>query len=81
AEILAAAFERHPLRPNFPPFAGFCEVEGTTYYGKGYQDVLSRRPSIAKARRLLGWKPSIDPRLAVEKTLDFFLRDHLENPC
>ncbi len=78
AEILVAAFERHPLREKFPPFAGYCEVEGVSYYGKGYQDVQSRKPSIAKAGRLLGWKPEIDPRRAVEETLDFFLRDHLE---
>ncbi len=78
AEILVAAFERHPLRSKFPPFAGYCEVEGVSYYGKGYQDVQSRKPSVAKAGRLLGWKPAIDPRRAVEETLDFFLRDHLE---
>ncbi len=79
AEILVAAFDKHPLRDQFPPFAGYCEVEGSAYYGKGYQDVMSRRPSIAKAERLLGWRPKVDPRLAVEQTLDFFLRDYLEN--
>ena len=81
AEILAAAFEAHPLRKNFPPFAGFREIEGTAYYGQGYQDVLHRRPAIAKAGRLLGWRPRIDPRLAVAATLDFFLKDHLEHVC
>jgi UDP-4-amino-4-deoxy-L-arabinose formyltransferase/UDP-glucuronic acid dehydrogenase (UDP-4-keto-hexauronic acid decarboxylating) len=80
-EILAAAFEKHPLREHFPPFAGFREVESTAYYGQGYQDVLSRRPAIAKAGRLLGWRPKTDPRLAVADTLDFFLRDHLERSC
>jgi len=77
AEILVAAFERHPLRRHFPPFAGLCPMEGTVYYGKGYQDVLHRRPNIAKAARLLDWCPKVDPKIAVEATLDFFLRDHL----
>ncbi|MDK7859337.1 bifunctional UDP-glucuronic acid oxidase/UDP-4-amino-4-deoxy-L-arabinose formyltransferase, partial [Klebsiella pneumoniae] len=39
AEMLLASFERHPLRSQFPPFAGFREVESSSYYGKGYQDV------------------------------------------
>ncbi|MCC8190906.1 MAG: bifunctional UDP-4-keto-pentose/UDP-xylose synthase, partial [Planctomycetes bacterium] len=81
AEILVAAFERHPLRDRFPPFAGYHEIEGTAYYGKGYQDVMSRRPAIAKAGRLIGWQPTIDPRVAVENTLDFFLRHHLGQSC
>jgi UDP-4-amino-4-deoxy-L-arabinose formyltransferase/UDP-glucuronic acid dehydrogenase (UDP-4-keto-hexauronic acid decarboxylating) len=76
-EMLVRSFERHPLRDRFPQFAGFCEVEGSSYYGKGYQDVSSRRPSIDKARRLLGWRPTLKPETAVEKTLDFFLRDYL----
>ncbi|MDR2726091.1 MAG: bifunctional UDP-4-amino-4-deoxy-L-arabinose formyltransferase/UDP-glucuronic acid oxidase ArnA [Candidatus Adiutrix sp.] len=77
--ILVEAFDQHPLRGHFPPFAGFREVESAAYYGQGYQDVLSRRPAIAKAGRLLGWRPRIDPRLAAAATLDFFLRDHLEH--
>ena len=35
AERLLASFERHPLRDRFPPFAGFREVESSSYYGKG----------------------------------------------
>lgn len=81
AEILVIAFEKHPLRHHFPPFAGFCKIEGATYYGQGYQDVLSRRPAISKARRIIGWKPEINPRRAVEATLDFFLNNHLEIKC
>lgn len=81
AETLVAAFERHPLRDRFPPFAGYSEVEGLAYYGRGYQDVMSRKPSIAKAGRLIDWRPQLDPRVAVERTLDFFLRDHLGEQC
>ncbi|MDR2503078.1 MAG: bifunctional UDP-4-amino-4-deoxy-L-arabinose formyltransferase/UDP-glucuronic acid oxidase ArnA [Deltaproteobacteria bacterium] len=78
AEILTQSFERHPLRGHFPPCAGMLAMEGSSYYGKGYQDVLNRRPSMTKAERLLGWRPQVDPRRAVEATLDFFLRDHLQ---
>lgn len=74
AERLLASFERHPLRDRFPPFAGFREVESSSYYGKGYQDVEHRKPSIKNARRLLGWTPGVDMDVTIDNTLDFFLR-------
>ena len=42
AEILLAKFEAHPLRDQFPPFAGFKLVESKSFYGDGYQDVSHR---------------------------------------
>ncbi|WP_312310381.1 bifunctional UDP-4-amino-4-deoxy-L-arabinose formyltransferase/UDP-glucuronic acid oxidase ArnA [Atlantibacter sp.] len=74
AERLLARFERHPLRDQFPPFAGFREVESSSYYGKGYQDVEHRKPSIKNARRLLDWTPVVNMDITIENTLDFFLR-------
>ncbi|WP_312984764.1 bifunctional UDP-4-amino-4-deoxy-L-arabinose formyltransferase/UDP-glucuronic acid oxidase ArnA [Atlantibacter sp.] len=74
AEMLLESFERHPLRHCFPPFAGFREVESSSYYGKGYQDVAHRKPGIRNARRLLAWKPEISMRQTIDETLDFFLR-------
>ena len=70
-----------PLRGRFPPFAGFREVESAAYYGEGYQDVQFRRPSIANARRLLGWEPRIGLDEAVAGTLDYFLRDFVATPA
>jgi len=75
AELLVAAFDRHPLRSRFPPFAGYREVESRSYYGAGYQDVQSRKPSIRNARRLVNWAPTVPLRESVEQTLDFFLRE------
>ncbi|PWW02980.1 bifunctional UDP-4-amino-4-deoxy-L-arabinose formyltransferase/UDP-glucuronic acid oxidase ArnA [Mangrovibacter plantisponsor] len=74
AEMLLASFERNPLRKHFPPFAGFREVESSTYYGKGYQDVEHRKPSIRNAQRLLGWTPAVEMERTIDETLDFFLR-------
>ena len=48
ATMLVEQFERHPLRRWFPPFAGFREIESHAYYGRGYQDVLFRRPTRLK---------------------------------
>ena len=78
AELLHAKFERHPLRDRFPPFAGIRDVESMSHYGKGYQDVTHRRPSIKNAMRMLGWKPVIPLEDSVERTLDWFLRDYIE---
>jgi len=75
AEMLVRKFEEHPLRPKFPPFAGFREVESRSYYGAGYQDVQHRRPSIRNARRLLKWSPTVGMEQSVGRTLDFFLTE------
>ncbi|WP_324723174.1 bifunctional UDP-4-amino-4-deoxy-L-arabinose formyltransferase/UDP-glucuronic acid oxidase ArnA [Lelliottia sp. JS-SCA-14] len=74
AEMLLESFERHPLRDRFPPFAGFREVESSSYYGKGYQDVEHRKPSIRNAKRCLNWTPTVDMVQTIDETLDFFLR-------
>lgn len=75
AEQLLASFERHPLRNRFPPFAGFREVESSSYYGKGYQDVEHRKPSISNAKRLLNWQPKVTMDKTIDDTLDFFLQN------
>ena len=75
AEVLVEQFSRHPLRARFPPFPGFRTVESREFYGPGYEDLQYRTPSIENARRLLGWEPRVGLGTAVEKTLDFFLRE------
>jgi UDP-4-amino-4-deoxy-L-arabinose formyltransferase/UDP-glucuronic acid dehydrogenase (UDP-4-keto-hexauronic acid decarboxylating) len=77
AEMIVARFEGHPLRHRFPPFAGYRVVESSTYYGKGYQDVQHRRPSIRNATRTLGWVPSISMEESVGRTVDWFIEDHV----
>jgi UDP-4-amino-4-deoxy-L-arabinose formyltransferase/UDP-glucuronic acid dehydrogenase (UDP-4-keto-hexauronic acid decarboxylating) len=53
------------------------EVGSASYYGKGYQDILTRKPSIAKARTLLGWEPKVALDEALRLTFDAFLQDWL----
>lgn len=72
--MLLSSFEKHELRSHFPPFAGFKDIESSAYYGKGYQDVEYRTPSITNARRILHWQPEIALQQTVTETLDFFLR-------
>jgi UDP-4-amino-4-deoxy-L-arabinose formyltransferase / UDP-glucuronic acid dehydrogenase (UDP-4-keto-hexauronic acid decarboxylating) len=77
AELLLKKFNQHPMRSEFPPFAGFHRVESSSYYGDGYQDVQHRKPNIQKAYRLVKWRPVISLEQSVERTLDFFLREAL----
>ena len=74
-EELLRQFEAHPLRSNFPPFAGFRDVESKAFYGTGYQDVAHRKPSIENAKRLLNWEPTVEMSETIGNTLDFFLRE------
>lgn len=78
AEVLVDRFEKHPLRGHFPPFAGFEVIESGRFYGKGYQDVQHRKPSIRNAKRYLDWEPKIGFEQTVEETLDFFLKQAVE---
>lgn len=79
AEMLVKKFDEHPMRGQFPPFAGFVVVESGAFYGKGYQDVQHRVPSIRNAKRYLDWEPRIPLEESIAKTLDFFLREAVKS--
>lgn len=79
ANILVERFDAHPLREKFPPFAGCVEVESGTFYGKGYQDMQRRVPSIKNAKKFLDWEPSIPFEESIDKTLDFFLQQAVDS--
>jgi nucleoside-diphosphate-sugar epimerase len=68
--------ERRKDIPNYVP-PKIEEVSSQQYYGKGYQDILTRKPSITKARQLLSWEPKVDLDDALRLTFDAFLRDWL----
>jgi UDP-4-amino-4-deoxy-L-arabinose formyltransferase/UDP-glucuronic acid dehydrogenase (UDP-4-keto-hexauronic acid decarboxylating) len=48
-------------------------VSSDEHYGKGYQDIISRVPSIRKAREILGWEPKVQLDEALERTVRYFL--------
>lgn len=75
AELMVDVFEKHPLRNQFPAFAGYQDMPSLAYYGKGYQDTGHRKPSIEKAAQLLDWSPRYGLRSAIESTMDFFLKE------
>lgn len=79
AEILTRKFDEHPLRSQFPPSAGCIDVESSAFYGKGYQDMQRRVPSIRNAKRYIDWEPSIAFEVSIAKTLDFFLQQAVDS--
>jgi nucleoside-diphosphate-sugar epimerase len=50
-------------------------VKSDSYYGTGYQDIMTRKPSIKNARQKLGWSPQVSMDDALNKTLDFYLKN------
>jgi len=75
ADKLRDLFMKHPARAGDDSFSEIVETEHEAYYGRGYQDILHRRPSIEKARRLLGWSPRTDLDTALRETLNYFLEE------
>ena len=66
----------HPEHVNDAEYSEIMEIPSETYYGKGYQDIYSRKPNIEKAKRLLQWEPEIELEDALVRTLHSFLEEN-----
>lgn len=75
AELIIDAVKKYPKYANNAENTTLVNISGDDYYGKGYQDVGSRVPSIKKAIEYLDWQPKVDLKTAVQKTLDFYMLD------
>jgi nucleoside-diphosphate-sugar epimerase len=51
------------------------DVSADDYYGKGYQDVENRLPSIEHTRKELGWEPKVDMKTSLRKLFEFYRGD------
>ena len=76
AHLLKKTFMAHPKHKDDGVFSEIVETPSESYYGKGYQDIISRKPSIEKARNLLGWKPKVGLEESLKKTLYAFLEEN-----
>jgi nucleoside-diphosphate-sugar epimerase len=78
------AFKLRDLVKEYPSYrmrAESCrilDVSSEEFYGGGYQDIVTRVPSIRNAWERLGWKPVTPIYEALKKTLDFYLIDEGE---
>ncbi len=75
ALMLRELYMQHPDHLNDSTYSEIVDTPAREYYGKGYQDIFSRKPSIAKAQELLGWKPQTDMKTSLKITLDSFLEE------
>jgi nucleoside-diphosphate-sugar epimerase len=73
AEKLVEAVAAHPAFGPRARETPIVEVSSGEYYGDGYQDILTRVPSIRRARQLLGWEPRVGLDEAIRRTVDFYL--------
>jgi nucleoside-diphosphate-sugar epimerase len=76
AQILKRIFMDHPRHRDDGEFSPIIEMSAEKYYGKGYQDIYTRKPNIEKARKLLGWEPKIGLEDSLRMTLHAFLEEN-----
>ena len=74
AELLVKLIKTYPKYAKLAEKTKLIDTDASIYYGKGYQDVPSRVPSIKHAENCLGWKPQYDIETALRKTLDYHLK-------
>lgn len=73
AELLLVLIKTYPQYVNYAEQTQLQTIDSDIYYGKGYQDVERRLPSIKRAEQQLGWQPHIDMKTSLQKILDFYL--------
>lgn len=73
AQIIVEIFRDYPEYREHADQAKIVPVSSGEYFGKYYQDIQTRVPSIENAAKHLGWKPKVDLRTAIRLTLDYHL--------
>lgn len=77
ARLIISAFAEYPDFREYAAKAKTMVVPAERYFGKYYQDIERRVPSVANARKRLGWAPKVNLKRAIRLTLDYHLA-HLE---
>jgi len=77
ATMVVEAIKQYPAYKHLADKAVIEVVDAQKHFGKHYEDVSARVPSIKNAREKLGWNPVVDLAGALKSTLDYHL---LENP-
>jgi nucleoside-diphosphate-sugar epimerase len=73
AELLLELIKAYPRYASYAEKIQLETINSDNYYGKGYQDVERRMPSIKRAQQQLNWQPHIDIKTSLKKILDFYL--------
>jgi len=73
AKLIITAFKDYPDYQEHAAKAQVIAVPSGKYFGKYYQDIQKRVPSIDHIRKQLGWKPKVNLEKAIKLTLDYHL--------
>jgi len=73
AKHIITAFKDYPDYVSHVKAAKTVIVPSGKYFGKYYQDIQKRVPSIANAKKRLGWSPKVGLKKAIKLTLDYHL--------
>ena len=73
AELVLSLIKNYPDYREQAERTQIVAISDDDYYGKGYQDVDARVPSIENAQACLDWQPQTDLKTALVKTLDYHL--------
>lgn len=75
AEKLRGAVAAYPGYERVVATSHIVMVGSGDYYGAGYQDIMTRVPSIRRAQEKLGWTPRVTLDEAIRLTLDHYLAE------
>ena len=73
AHALLDLMKQYPAYKKLAEETKIVEISSKEHYGKHYQDIDRRVPSIENARSILGWEPTVDVTSCLKKTLDYHL--------
>ncbi len=77
AEMMLDIWKDHPFRlERNIPIACTVETGSGSFYGRGYQDVMRRTPSIKRMQEAFGFDPKVDMKSSLRKAIDFFVEEH-----
>ncbi len=76
-DILLEVMKDYPSHKHLVDAAKVEIIDSAKHFGKHYEDVSARVPSIENAQKHLDWTPGVDLKTALKKTLDYHL---IENP-
>lgn len=71
AEKVVALVKTYPALREKAEAVKIESVDGEAHFGKAYQDLGVRVPSIENAKKYLGWKPQVDLDTGLKLTLDY----------
>ncbi len=72
AELLIEEMSIVPIFQERAKQAVLHDIPATDYYGKTYDDIQDRVPSVEKMGHLLGWRPRTPMRELVRKTVAYY---------